>query len=69
MEIRNSPTEQLGFDDTRMFPVQVRQEGPRLYVSDMPGLGVEVDEAAISTRAPLWQAPQYHREDGSVQDW
>lgn len=69
MEIRNSPTENLGFDDTRLYPVQLRQEGPRLYVSDMPGLGVEVDEAAVSVRAPRWQAPQYHREDGSVQDW
>lgn len=35
----------------------------------MPGLGVEVDAALVSARAPMWQPPQLHREDGSVQDW
>ena len=69
MEIRRSPTEDLGFYDERLFPVQPRQDGPRLYVSDMPGLGVEVDEALVSVRAPMWQPPQLHRADGSVQDW
>jgi galactonate dehydratase len=69
MEFRRSPTEDLGFYDERMFPVQPRQDGPRLFVSDQPGLGVEVDEAAVSVRAPMWQPPQLHREDGSVQDW
>jgi galactonate dehydratase len=69
MEFRRSPTEDLGFYDERLFPVQLRQEGPKLFVSDQPGLGVEVDEAAISVRAPMWQPPQLHREDGSVQDW
>lgn len=69
MEIRRSPTEDLGFYNARLFPVQPRQEGPRLYVQDLPGLGVEVDEALAASRAPLWQPPQLHREDGSVQDW
>ncbi|MFN8619280.1 MAG: mandelate racemase/muconate lactonizing enzyme family protein [Chloroflexota bacterium] len=69
MEIRRSPTEDLGFYDERLFPVQPRQDGPRLYVDDVPGLGVEVDESLLTTRAPQWQPPQLHREDGSVQNW
>ncbi|MFO1541328.1 MAG: mandelate racemase/muconate lactonizing enzyme family protein [Chloroflexota bacterium] len=69
MEIRRSPTEDLGFYDARLFPVQPRQEGPRLYLDDRPGIGVEVDEAAVAERAARWQVPQLHRDDGSVQNW
>ncbi len=46
MEIRQSPTEQLGFYDERLFPVQPVQQGPRLIVPTVPGLGVEFDEKA-----------------------
>ncbi len=69
MEFRRSPTEDLGFYDERLFPVQARQDGPRLYVQDVPGLGVEVDEDLASVRAPGWQGPQLHRADSSVQNW
>lgn len=69
MEIRRSPTEDLGFYDERLFPVQPRLEGPKLFVTDQPGLGVEVDESLASIRAPMWQPPQLHHADGSVQDW
>ncbi len=69
MEIRQSPTEDLGFYDPRLFPVQARQDGPRLYVADAPGLGVEVNEQAVSVRGAPWGPPQLHRADGSVQNW
>jgi galactonate dehydratase len=69
MEIRRSPVEDLHFYDEQLYPVQARQEGPKLFVQDMPGLGVEVDEALASIRAPMGQPPQLHRADGSVQDW
>ena len=69
MEIRRSPTEELGFYDERLFPLQPRQDGPRLYVQDVPGLGVEVDETLLEDAVEMWEPPQLHRSDGSVQDW
>src|SRR5712692_8259821 len=41
LEVRTSPTEQLGFDNAELFPVQPRIEGNRFPVPDLPGLGVE----------------------------
>ena len=53
MEIRASPTEDLGFYDRDLFPVQMEQDGPRLKVPDAPGLGVEFnEELAASARVP-----------------
>ena len=69
MEIRRSPTEDLGFYDDALFPVQPEQDGPRLLITDAPGLGVEVDESRLSAAAPRWNAPQLRRRDGSVQNW
>ena len=69
MEIRQSPTEDLGFYDPALFPVQPRLDGPRLFLSDAPGLGVEVDESRLGDRAAHWNPPQLRRLDGSVQNW
>jgi galactonate dehydratase len=70
MEIRESPTEQdLGFYDRDVFPVQPRLDGPRLYLDDRPGLGVEVDESKLDAKAEHWNPLQLRRLDGSVQNW
>ena len=72
MEIRESPTEQLGFYDRDLFPVQCQLDGPRLIVSDRPGLGVEVDEtlaARESVEVVTASAPRrrfLRRNDGSI---
>ena len=67
MEIRNSPTESLGFYDERLFPVQPKQDGPRLIVPDVPGLGVEFDEKAASHEEFQPRARRLlRRRDGSV---
>jgi galactonate dehydratase len=57
-----------GQDD--VFPVQPRLTGAVYPVPDTPGLGVEVDEAAL-TREPFryWEAPHLRRPDGSVTNW
>jgi galactonate dehydratase len=70
LEYRNSPTEDLAFYDPEVFPVQVRQDGPRLLVPDAPGLGVEFDENAAA-RDEYRVIPQAHlrRDDGSVTNW
>ena len=70
MEIRQSAAEDLGFYDRDLFPVQPRLEGPRLILSDAPGLGIEVDESRLeAATAGHWNPPQLHRRDGSVQNW
>jgi galactonate dehydratase len=69
MEFRRSPTEDLGFYDAALFPVQPVQDGPRLLITDAPGLGVEVDESRLSANSPRYSSPQLRRRDGSVQNW
>ena len=70
LEVRVSPTEQLGFDDSDMFPVQLRLDGSRYPVPNTPGLGVDFNEAlAASQSLKLWEAPHLHRRDGSYTNW
>jgi galactonate dehydratase len=70
LEVRTSPTEQLGFDNSELFPVQPRLEGNRFPVSDAPGLGVEFDETkAAQQEFRFWEAPHLRRRDGSHTNW
>ncbi len=69
-ETRQSPVESLGFHDTALFPKQVPLEGPVYVVPDGPGLGVEVNEAAIRATSPAHvEPPHLSRPDGSVTNW
>lgn len=71
LECRATPSEQhLGFDDPAVFPVQIRLEGAHYPVPTGPGLGVEVDEAALQ-REPFrfWEPPHLRRRDGSFTNW
>ena len=66
LEIRTSPTEDLGFYNRDLFPIQPTLEGSRFPVPDAPGLGVEFDEAQAAKRPfKFWEAPHLHRRDGS----
>lgn len=70
VETRQSPVEALGFHDPDLFPQQVTMEGPVYLVPDTPGLGVEVDEAAIRKQEPKHvEPPHLRRPDGSVTNW
>ena len=70
LEVRTSPTEQLGFDDAELFPVQPRLEGTRFPVPETPGLGVEFNEQLATRRDfRFWEAPHLHRRDGSYTNW
>ena len=71
LETRASPGElYLGFDDGGIFTTQPRLNGAVLDVGDAPGLGVEVDEAAITKQSfKFWEAPHLKRTDGSVTNW
>lgn len=67
VEVRTTPTENLGFDDPTIFPVQIRLEGTTYPLPTAPGLGVEVDEDA-ARRSPYRPMPAGHarRRDGSI---
>jgi len=70
LEIRVSQTEDPGFYDAELFPVQPRLQGTRLPVPTAPGLGVEVNEELAKTQAfKFWEAPHWRRRDGSVTNW
>lgn len=70
LETRQSPVEALGFHDPDLFPVQVDMQGPVYIVPDGPGLGVEVNEAAIRASTPKHvEPPHLQRPDGSVTNW
>lgn len=70
LEVRTSPTEKLGFDDSELFPVQPRLDGTRFPVPDAPGLGVEFNETLAARREfQFWEAPHLHRADGSYTNW
>jgi galactonate dehydratase len=67
MEIRSSPTEELGFYDKELFPVQLTQDGPRLIVPDGPGLGVELNEELARSQTYQMGNPRLlRRRDGSL---
>jgi galactonate dehydratase len=66
MEVRRSPTENLGFDDATIFPQQIKQEGSRLIVPDGPGLGVEFNEEYAKEQSFRFnQHRPLHKADGS----
>jgi galactonate dehydratase len=70
LEVRVSPTEPGKFSDPDIFPSQLVQDGPRLMIPDVPGLGVDVNEAFIEQQSfKFWEAPHLHRRDGSVTNW
>ncbi len=70
LETRQSPVENLGFHDERLFPTQVALQGAVYVVPDAPGLGVEVDEEAIRASRPSHiECPHLRKPDGSVTNW
>jgi galactonate dehydratase len=70
LECRATPTEQLGADNTDLFPQQVTLDGPRYVVPDTPGLGVDVDEELVAENEFRFSEPPHlHKEDGSYTNW
>jgi len=70
LEIRQSPSEDLGFYDRDVFPVQPEIEPGRVTVLERPGLGVEVDEASLtSADFTFSEMPHLRRRDGSHTNW
>lgn len=67
LETRDTPLKPRTSHNRQIFPTQPVFEGPCLVVSDEPGLGIEVDEAALRAATPTDQEqPHLTRPDGSV---
>lgn len=69
LEIRESPTEQSGRYDSEVFPVQPELRENKVFLSDSPGLGIEVDESSLNQDFEFDEKPHLHREDGSHTNW
>jgi galactonate dehydratase len=70
LECRASPVEQLGFDSRELFPQQAALVGSHYQVPDGPGLGVEVNEDALTKHEfQFFEPPHLRRRDGSFTNW
>jgi len=53
-----------------LFPGQPHLTGTGFPVTDQPGLGVELNEAAAQSHDwKFWEAPHWRRRDGSITNW
>ena len=70
LEVRTTPTEDSGFSDKNLFPLQPELEGSRFPVPEGPGLGIEFNEdLAVEQSFKFWEAPHPYRRDGSFTNW
>ena len=72
LEIRTRRPRPALADDRDPVPGPAAPGRPAPVVTDAPGLGVEVDEAAVIAASTTnhWNPfPQFRRRDGSVQNW
>jgi galactonate dehydratase len=71
LETRASPGEKYhGFDNADIFTTQPVLNGAVYEVSELPGLGVEVNEELVKKQSfKFWEAPHLRRTDGSVTNW
>ena len=71
LEIRESPTESLGFYSGPGFDkVFTPDANGDIRVLDAPGLGVVINESGLSAKpAPDFEAPHWRRLDGGYANW
>ena len=70
METHQGPFSPFGAHDTSLFPVQHKLTGNVFVVPEVPGLGVEVNEAGFrATIADDIEAPHLSKTDGSHTNW
>lgn len=71
LETRVNPGDlYAGGETDDVFTTQPRLDGAVYPVPDVPGLGIEIDEKALTREAfRFWEAPHLKRRDGSVTNW
>lgn len=57
------------FYSQQVYPVQPEIVAGQLRIPDAPGLGVEVDEAALDEHFHFFEFPHLRRPDGSFTNW
>ncbi len=55
--------------DAELFPVQHKLVGTGFPLPQSPGLGVEFNEEMANDTFRFWEAPHWHRADGSYTNW
>ena len=70
MEVIATPDNRPEPELDALFPVRPRLQGSCYPVPDLPGLGIEVDEA-YAARLPFqpFELPHLRRRDGSLTNW
>ena len=70
LEMRVSPKGEIYNYDSELFPAAPHIQGTGFPVSDAPGLGVDFnEELALKQTFKFWEAPHYHKRDGSYTNW
>ncbi len=70
LEVSLSPSGAFNHSDPDLFPKQLMLDGTHFAVPEGPGLGVEINEDLIDKQSfKFWEAPHWHRRDGSVTNW
>lgn len=71
LETRVNPSDLYGGGQTdNIFVTQPKLTGAVYPVNSAPGLGIEVNEAALVRESlKFWEAPHLKRRDGSVTNW
>jgi galactonate dehydratase len=71
LEVRANATDlYAGTPTAELFPQMPELDGAVFRVPTGPGLGIEVNEAALTAKSfQFWEAPKLTRRDGSVTNW
>lgn len=70
LEIRESPIEDMGFYDRRIFPdALVPDSMGAISLPTKPGLGVSVDEDQLSDQARYYEEPHWRLPDDTFTNW
>ncbi|KPZ57221.1 mandelate racemase/muconate lactonizing enzyme family protein [Pseudoalteromonas sp. P1-25] len=70
METHQGPFSEFGAHDPLLFPKQHVLTGNKFTIPEVPGLGVEVNEAAFRLATPVeTEAPHLSKRDGSHTNW
>ena len=70
LEVALTDANTLGHVDDELFPVRPALDGATFPLPGAPGLGVEINEDAVKRQSfRFWEAPRYHRRDGSLTNW
>lgn len=70
LEVRESPSEDLGFYDRKVFPqAPLPDAAGTIALPTEPGLGVTVDEEHFDAAAVQHEEPHFRKIDGSYTNW